>query len=357
MLRGQAYTAQPMQAVQPMQAAQPMQVYEPVYQYVENQSAGFSPSASSVAVVAMCAVVGYTIGAAATRAPASKASVESKPAMTAKDADLSQAMSKVEDLIKEMTSSPAVLKATLEKSERVQKLAREDPEIAAALKDPAMLAKEMDLLNGMGQMIRGMREAVVDPVKKLQIASQFKQAISQTVETAQVTARRGQRAPAPAMQLNPLTVNKKVIGFDQDGLFEGREIAQPKPPLKLLSRVQELRVLTTLADAGLLSKAQEAGVFSKLEEAGAFGLIEKTLPIIDKLGVLGGLEGALYVPANLQVFAALALLGGETGLILLIPDDNVALVAIQALTALVAGGGAVTLLASAYFFSLLQGEN
>jgi len=39
------------------------------------------------------------------------------------------------------------------------------------------------------------------------------------------------------------------------------------------------------------------------------------------------------------------------------PDDNAALIAIQAITALLAGGGTVTLFASAYFFSLLQGEN
>jgi len=44
-------------------------------------------------------------------------------------------------------------------------------------------------------------------------------------------------------------------------------------------------------------------------------------------------------------------------LIAALPDDNAALLAIQVVTGLLAGGGAVTILASAYFFSLLQGES
>jgi hypothetical protein len=160
------------------------------------------------------------------------------------------------------------------------------------------------------------------------------------------------------MQLSQLTdTSKKVISFDRDGVFEVRERSDPKPPVKLLNRVNELRILTTLADAGLLSKAESAGVFSKLEKAGAFSTIEKLLPLADDLNLLGTLENLLNVPANIQVLAATALLGGEVGLISVVPDDNAALVAVQVITGLLAGGGAVTLLASAYFFSLLQGEN
>lgn len=101
-----------------------------------------------------------------------------------------------------------------------------------------------------------------------------------------------------------------------------------------------MRVLTSLADAGLLSKAEEAGVFSKLEKAGAFSTAEKLLPVLDDLNLLGTLENLLNVPANIQVLAAVALLGGEVGLIALVPDDNVALLALQAVTGLLAGGGA-----------------
>jgi hypothetical protein len=160
------------------------------------------------------------------------------------------------------------------------------------------------------------------------------------------------------MQISQITnTSKKVIGIDRDGVFETRELAEAKPPVKLLNRLTELRVLTNLADAGLLSKAEEAGVFSKLEKAGAFSTIEKLLPLLDDLKLLGVVENLLNVPANNQVFAAVALLGGEVGLISVVPDDNAVLIAVQVITGLLAGGGGVTLLASAYLFSLLQGEN
>ena len=81
-----------------------------------------------------------------------------------------------------------------------------------------------------------------------------------------------------------------------------------KKPVKLLSRLEQLGLLTSLYEAGLLSSAevcppplhraahgrariaplprprfwsQEAGVFSKLEAAGAFSTAEKLLPLGD----------------------------------------------------------------------------
>jgi hypothetical protein len=208
-----------------------------------------------------------------------------------------------------------------------------------------------------------MKGALSDPLKRQQAVEELKRL---QMENAEVPASRAQyfarptgtRGGSPAMQLSQLTdTNKKIISFDRDGVFEAREISEKKAPVKLLNRVSELKVLTSLADAGLLSKAEEAGVFSKLEKAGAFSLAEKLLPLADDLNLLGTLENLLNVPANIQVLAAVALLGGEVGLIALVPDDNVALLALQAVTGLLAGGGAVTILASAYLFSLLQGEN
>jgi hypothetical protein len=326
----------------------------------------------------MFAVAGYSYGqrSASTRArePAANASrsavVDRKPIVSSKQAAgdaaaLSEAMRQVQDAIAEMTSSPATLKATLEGSSRVQDLARETPAVAAALKDPAMLSQEMQLLDAMHQLIAGMRSTLSDPVKKQQALEQLQRLLAQA-ETEEVSAPRARyfarpkaaRAGSPSMQLSQLTdTSKKVISFDRDGVFEVRERSDPKPPVKLLNRVNELRILTTLADAGLLSKAESAGVFSKLEKAGAFSTIEKLLPLADDLNLLGTLENLLNVPANIQVLAATALLGGEVGLISVVPDDNAALVAVQVITGLLAGGGAVTLLASAYFFSLLQGEN
>ena len=56
------------------------------------------------------------------------------------------------------------------------------------------------------------------------------------------------RAVAPSMQ-----VTKKLWSFEgfdpNDGLFEAREVAYQRPPVKILSRLNELKVSTAIADA------------------------------------------------------------------------------------------------------------
>merc|ERR1712187_310586 len=126
------------------------------------------------------------------------------------------------------------------------------------------------------------------------------------------------------------------------------------PPLKVLNRIEELRVLSNLADAGLLSAAEEAGLFSKLESQGAFSKAEKLLPLADDLKLLSTAEGLLNADSSSLIIAAAALLGAEVGLIAVVPDDNAALVALQAITGVAAGAGAVTLVAVSQLFSLLQ---
>ena len=97
--------------------------------------------------------------------------------------------------------------------------------------------------------------------------------------------------------------NQKVVGFDDiEGIpFESREIQLKRPPIKLLSRLNEIKLLTAVSELGLLSSAEEAGVFSKLEGAGAFSLIEKTLPLVEKLGLLSVLETAKEIDAGLTI--------------------------------------------------------
>lgn len=154
-----------------------------------------------------------------------------------------------------------------------------------------------------------------------------------------------------------MQLNKKMLTFDQDGLFEGREVSVTKPPLRLLERIEELKVLTSVADAGLLSAAEEAGIFSKLEAAGAFSTAEKLLPLADELKLLSTAETLLNVPANVLVIAAVALLGGEAALVAAVPDDNAVLLALQLGTGVAAGAGAVVLAGTAFLFSLLQGDD
>ena len=47
----------------------------------------------------------------------------------------------------------------------------------------------------------------------------------------------------------------------------------------------------------------------------------------------------------------------EAGLIYAVPDDNTALVVLQALTGVAAGAGAVTLFGASALFSVLQGKD
>merc|ERR1719313_2673297 len=106
-------------------------------------------------------------------------------------------MSQVQDLIAEMTSSPQALKQSLESSARVQELAAQDPAVADALKDPTMLAKEMQLLDAMHQLLGGMRGALSDPAKKQQAMEQLQRLQMETAET-QVPAARARYFARPA---------------------------------------------------------------------------------------------------------------------------------------------------------------
>lgn len=152
-------------------------------------------------------------------------------------------------------------------------------------------------------------------------------------------------APAGVRALSPvMSANRKVYSFDNEGVFEAREVSIKRPPCAckrtkpsrrapsapvpppmiqqpqciccpapafplrhrvfLLSAVEELRVATGVADAGLLSAAEDAGVFSKLESAGAFSLVEKALPIVEDLRLLTTFEKLLNVDWALQFTAA-----------------------------------------------------
>ena len=130
-----------------------------------------------------------------------------------------------------------------------------------------------------------------------------------------------------------------------------------KPPLKVLTRLESLGLLTSLSETGLLSGAESAGLFSKLEAAGAFSKAEKLLPLADTFGVFGLLESLLLVDSSVLLLGAVALLVGEVGLITVVPDDNTALVALQAVTGVAAGAGAATLFGASTLFGTLQSKN
>merc|ERR1719238_2022839 len=96
-----------------------------------------------------------------------------------------------------------------------------------------------------------------------------------------------------------MMADRKVYGFDDETVFEAREVSITRKPVFLLSAIEGTGVATATAEAGLLSGAEEAGVFSTLEGLGAFSLIESTLPLIENLGLLSKFEALLDVEAGL----------------------------------------------------------
>ena len=163
-----------------------------------------------------------------------------------------------------------------------------------------------------------------------------------------------------------MTATKAVGPYAAAPDADERVAAAPADVVRLPERFEELQLFSSTADASLLSAPEDAsllsapedaGLYSKLESGGAFNIAEKVLPLADDLKRLSTAKYLLNVPANLLALGAVVLLGGEFALITAVPDDNAALLGVQVVTGLLAGGGAVVLLASSFLFSLLQGTN
>jgi len=172
---------------------------------------------------------------------------------------------------------------------------------------------------------------------------------------------------APVIQrrasVSQMAAEKKVLELDEfnQGLFEVREVDVSKPPVQLLSRLEELKAATTVSELGLLSLAEENQVFSKLESAGAFSTIEKLLPTIESLGLLSTVEGLFDVEAGLIFTVANTLLAFPFILLLLqgfafLPGATGVGVPLEVLLDLASAAAGAALFALAYAISLLQGD-
>jgi hypothetical protein len=102
------------------------------------------------------------------------------------------------------------------------------------------------------------------------------------------------RSGSPEMQMK-----KKLYSFDNEGLWEGREVSYEREPIKLLTRLNEMEAATAISNLKLLSAAEKAGVFSKLENAGAFSFAEKFLPFVDKFKLLSILQRSADTDASI----------------------------------------------------------
>ena len=126
-----------------------------------------------------------------------------------------------------------------------------------------------------------------------------------------------------------------------DPSFERPAFSRAADDLKLLSTAEKL--LNTDSSALLIAAAALLGGG---EHAGAL-----THPCASRT--------RRPTPATLGPFSNVAPRAtlAEAGLIYLVPDDNTALVAVQAGTGLLAGAGALTLFATSSVFGLLQGSD
>jgi len=330
------------------------------------------------------------------------------PDMSAPKVDaeaLRESLQQVDRRLAELTENPEKFQQKLRENPMVQELAKRDPSVAKDLQDLKRMEQEMGILRDARKEVQAKLKALEDPAKMAEAVRQTQEVLDKMhamrakvlQEMAEASEASGQSsfvevegasegevvplmemllpARAEAFQVPSLAaarpssvlrseppqmadlLNRKVITFDADGVFEAREKSIEKDPVKILTRLNELRVLTTVSNLGLLSSAEEAGVFSKLEAAGAFSLAEKALPLLDDLKVLAIAESLLNVPANLLAIGGAAAILGDAAFVTLTPDDNAGLIALQVVSSLLAGFGSITLFASSFLFSLLQGQD
>lgn len=156
----------------------------------------------------------------------------------------------------------------------------------------------------------------------------------------------------------PLTIvsmapQKKVNKYDSDwekqwfgaGIFyEGSEEVE----VDVFKKLEKKKVLSNVEKAGLLSKAEDLGfTLSSIEKLGVFSKAEE-------LGLLSLLEKTISVSPSTLASAALPALVAAILAIVIIPDDSVGLVAVQAVLAGALVVGAAGLLVGSVVLSGLQ---
>ncbi|KAL4309671.1 hypothetical protein GQ457_01G012830 [Hibiscus cannabinus] len=123
-------------------------------------------------------------------------------------------------------------------------------------------------------------------------------------------------------------VNKYDSGWEKQwfgaGIFyEGSEQVE----VDVFKKLEKRKVLSNVEKAGLLSKAEDLGLtLSSIEKLGVFSKAEE-------LGLLSLLENAASVSPSTLASAALPALVAALAAVVIIPDDSVGLVAVQAVLA------------------------
>lgn len=134
-------------------------------------------------------------------------------------------------------------------------------------------------------------------------------------------------------------------GYFTNGYFVEAPSASDASYLK---KIEKKKLLSGVESLGLLSKAEKAGLtLSTVEKLGLLSTAEK-------LGLLETAENLLVTdPGKITALSIPALLA-SLALLILVPDDNVALAAVKYGGAAILGGVALTFFAGGFVIAALQ---
>ncbi|KAL3528328.1 hypothetical protein ACH5RR_007650 [Cinchona calisaya] len=151
-------------------------------------------------------------------------------------------------------------------------------------------------------------------------------------------------AMAPKQKVNKYDNNWKKKWFGAGIFYEGSEEVE----FDVFKKLEKRKVLSNVEKAGLLSKAEELGfTLSSIEKLGLFSKAEE-------LGLLSLLEKAAGSSPSALASAALPILVAAIVAIVVIPDDSVGLIVVQALVAGALGVGAAGLFVGSVLLGGLQ---
>lgn len=146
------------------------------------------------------------------------------------------------------------------------------------------------------------------------------------------------------MQVNKYDSDWEKQWFGAGIFYEGSEEVE----VDVFKKLEKKKVLSNVEKAGLLSKAEDLGfTLSSIEKLGVFSKAEE-------LGLLSLLEKTISVSPSTLASAALPALVAAILAIVIIPDDSVGLVAVQAVLAGALVVGAAGLLVGSVVLSGLQ---
>lgn len=146
------------------------------------------------------------------------------------------------------------------------------------------------------------------------------------------------------VQVNRYDENWSKQWFGAGIFAEGSE----EVSVDVFKKLERRKVLSTVEKAGLLSKAEELGVtLSSLEQ---LGLLSKA----EDLGLLSLVETAAGTSPSVLASISLPLLVAAVVEVVVVPDDSVALVAVQAVVAAVLAAGAAGLFVGSVVLAGLQ---